>query len=319
MGPVMVRHLIDAGFEVRAISRSSSAPDTLPRSVEYWSGDICDRDFLRRAVKGVNLVFHLAARLHITNPGAELRADYRRVNVEGTRNVVDACLAEEVRRLVYFSTINVYGPTPGKYVDEDTPPHPEGIYGETKLAAEELVLAAKGSPSGEALGVVLRMAAIYGPRMKGNYPRLVKALSRGVFLPVGNGRNRRTLVYEQDAVRAALLAAQHPLAPGRIYNVSDGEIYILRDIIAAICAAIERRPSRFYLPVRPVRPLARVADGLAGLARRSLNLTAMVDKFVADIAVRAERIKRELAFQPLYGLQDGWKQAIAAWQKGEGF
>jgi len=67
------------------------------------------------------------------------------------------------------------------------------------------------------------MAAIYGPRMKGNYPRLVKALSRGIFIPVGKGDNRRTLVHEEDAVRAAVLAAQHPRAAGRVYNVSDGQ------------------------------------------------------------------------------------------------
>lgn len=90
MGPVMVRHLIDAGYAVRALSRSSPAPDTLPRSVEYWAGDICDREFMRRAVKGVQVVFHLAARLHVTNPGPKLHADYQRVNVEGTRSVVDA-------------------------------------------------------------------------------------------------------------------------------------------------------------------------------------------------------------------------------------
>jgi UDP-glucose 4-epimerase len=226
-------------------------------------------------------------------------------------------VAGGVQRLVYFSTINVYGPTPGSCADEHTPPEPHGIYAETKLAGEEAVLAAKESRSGGALGIVLRMAAIYGPRMKGNYPRLVKALSRGWFIPVGDGENRRTLIYEQDVVRAALLAAEHPRAPGRIYNVSDGELHSLREVIACISAALGRRPPQFFLPTRPARWAAGAADGLARLAGHSLNLTTTVDKFVEDIAVRAERIQRDLAFQPLYGLREGWQQTIAAWQKGE--
>lgn len=229
------------------------------------------------------------------------------------------CVAEHVQRLIYFSTINVYGSTPGRTADEDTPPHPEGIYAETKLAGEELVLGANGPAARGVQAVILRMAAIYGPRMKGNYPRLVKALSRGGFLPVGDGRNRRTLVYEQDAVRAALLAAQHPAAPGQIYNVSDGEIHSLREIIGAICAAIGRRPPRWFVPSSPVRLLAKAADGLSGLARRSLNLTATVEKFIEDIAVRAERIKREMGFQRSYELQEGWQKTISAWKEGGSF
>lgn len=294
-----------------------SSENVLP-SVENLKGDICDREFMRRAAKGVQVVSHLAARHHVTNPGPKLHVDYQRVNVEGIRSAVDACVAEHVQRLIYFSTINLYGSTPGRTADEDTPPHPEGIYAETKLAGEELVLGANGPAARGVQAVVLQMAAIYGPRMKGNYPRLVKALSRGVFLPVLDARNRRSLVHEQDAVRAALLAAQHPNAPGQIYNV-DGEIHSLREIIGAICAAIGWRPPRWFVPGSPVRPLAKAADGLAGLARRSLNLTATVEKFIEDIAVRAERIKREMGFQRSYVLQEGGRQTLSAWKKGGSF
>jgi UDP-glucose 4-epimerase len=315
----LVCQLKSAGFPVRATARHLPPPGTFSSGVEILTGDIGDGECIQKALEGVKFVFHLAARLHISNPGAELFPEYWRVNAEGTRRLAEACVAAGVQRMVYFSTIAVYGSTRGTFVDEDTPPHPNTIYGETKLAGEETVLAAKESYSGNPLGVVLRMAAMYGPRMKGNYPRLVKALSRGHFLPVGDGRNRRTLVHEQDAVRAALLAAQHPRAPGRIYNVSDGEIHLLREIIAAICKAIGRRPPRFFLPIRPTRLVARAADQLAGLAGQSLNLTTAVDKLAEDVAVSAERIKGELAFQPVYGLEQGWRQTIAAWQKGESF
>jgi len=314
LGPGLVRCLTDAGFSVRVFARDLPSPGALPEGIELLIGDLGDRECLRKAVEGVKLVFHLAALLHIPNPAPELHSEYWRVNVEGTRCVVEECEAAGVERLVYFSTISVYGPTVGTCADEDTPPHPESIYAKTKLAAEDVVRAARNPRTGGPLGVILRMAAIYGPRMKGNYPRLVKALSRGLFIPVGKGDNRRTLVHEEDAVRAAVLAAQHPQAPGRIYNVSDGDIHSLRDIIAVICAVIGRRPPRFFLPTRPSRWLARGADGVMGLLGCSLNLTQTIDKFVEDVAVLGQRIHRELQFQPIYGLQEGWRQAIAAWE-----
>ena len=94
------------------------------------------------------------------------------------------------------------------------------------------------------------------------------------------------------------------------------KIHSLRDIIATICAMVGRRPPLFFLPTRPTRWAARAADGLARLAGRSLNLTTAVDKFVEDVAVRGDRIRRELQFHPSYGLQEGWRQAVAAWQAG---
>jgi len=316
LGPGLVRCLTDAGFPVRVFARDLPSPGALPGGVELLIGDLGDREGLRKAVEGVKLVFHLAALLHIPNPAPELHSEYWRVNVEGTRCVVEECLAAGVERLVYFSTISVYGPTVGTCADEDTPPHPESIYSKTKLAGEDVVRAARNPRTGNPLGVILRMAAIYGPRMKGNYPRLVKALSRGLFIPVGKGDNRRTLVHEEDAVRAAVLAGQHPRALGRIYNVSDGEIHLLREIIAIICAVLGRRPPRFFLPTRPARWLARGADGVAGLLGYSLNITDTIDKFIEDVAVRGDRIRHELQFQPSYGLQEGWQQAVAAWQAG---
>jgi nucleoside-diphosphate-sugar epimerase len=316
LGPGLVRGLTDAGFSVRVFARDLPAPGALPESVELLIGDLADREVLRKGVEGVKLVFHLAALLHIPNPTPELHAEYWRVNVEGTRSVVEESLAAGVERLVYFSTISLYGPTVGPCADEDSSPHPISLYAKTKLAGEDVVRAARNPRTGEPLGVVLRMAPIYGPRMKGNYPRLVKALSGPLFIPVGKGDNRRTLVYEEDAVRAAVLAGQHPRALGQVYNVTDGEIHLLRDIIAVICQAIGRRPPRFFLPTQPARWLARGADGMVGLLGYSLNLTETIDKFVEDAAVRGERIQQELQFRPLYGLQQGWRQAVAAWQAG---
>jgi nucleoside-diphosphate-sugar epimerase len=315
VGPELVRSLVNAGYRVRALARHVPSAATLPQGVGMWPADVTDGEAMRRAIEGVGTVFHLAARVQVMSPKPELLAEYRQVNVEGTRNAVETCLRSGVRRLVYFSTVSVYASGPGSCADEDAPPVATGPYAETKRAGEEVVLAARLPDSGQPLAVVLRFATIYGPRMKGNYCRLVQALARGRFLPVGDGHNRRTLVFETDAAQAALPAAQHPRAPGRIYNVSDGKTHTFHEILAAICAALGRHPPHFHLPPRPTRWGARAVDRLAGLIGRSASLTPMIDTLLEDVAVRADRIQLELGFRPLVDLVEGWGNTIGAWQK----
>ena len=239
------------------------------------------------------------------------------VSVEGTRVLVEEALAAGVRRLVYFSTVSVYGPTGREPVDETASPHPDTTYPETKLRAEEIVLSSRKPDSGDPIGVVLRMAAVYGPRMKGNYATLVEALERGRFLPVGNGSNLRTLVYDRDAVRAAILAAEHPAAAGRVYNVSDGDVHSLNDIVAAICEALGRRPPGLAVPLPAARGAAMLGDAAMAVAGRPRRLVAAVDKLVESVAVSSDRIQRELGFRPEYDLRRGWRETVAAWQKGQ--
>ena len=163
----------------------------------------------------------MAALLHIANPPPEMREKYVRVNVGGTEAVVDAAIKAGVQRVVLFSTIAVYGASGGRVLDEMSPTCPDTFYGQTKLDAEQVVLKARRA-DGAPLGTVLRFGAIYGSRIKGNYERLTNALSRNRFIPVGNGLNRRTLIYDKDVGRAVVQVVSHPAAAGRLYNVTDG-------------------------------------------------------------------------------------------------
>ena len=97
------------------------------------------------------------------------------------------------------------------------------------------------------------LGAVYGSRIKGNYERLTHALARHRFIPIGSGLNRRTLVYDKDVGRAAVLAVSHPAAAGRVFNVTDGTFHTLNEIIESICSALGRKPPRLSLPIGPVR------------------------------------------------------------------
>jgi UDP-glucose 4-epimerase len=309
VGPALIRLLLAEGWAVRALVRKPAAA-RLPPDVDIVEGDITDTCAVTRAVAGCDVVFHLAALLHVVDVPPTLAPEYERVNVSGTRILVDAAQETGVGRLVFFSSISVYGPSPGHGAAEDYPCRPDTDYGRTKLAAEQIALSAR-APGGNPLGVVLRLAAVYGPGIKGNYERLARAIARGRFVRVGPGHNRRALVFDEDVARAAVLAALSPVAAGRIYNVADGVPHSMRDIVAAISAALERRPTVWRLPAAPVRRLAGVIEAAATrLGLRPPIRRATIEKYLEDVMVDATRIQRELGFAPRVTLRDGWRRVV---------
>jgi len=199
-----------AGYWVRTLSLDQPSKGQWSDDVETRIGDVTDKSAVQSAVQGVNAVIHLAALLHIVNPPPELREKYERVNIGGTAMVVDAAIKAGVKRLVLFSTIAVYGAQMvacsmrcRQLILTLFMPRPNAL--------PNRVLNARGA-EGKPLGTVLRLGAVYGSRIKGNYRRLLQTLARGRFIAVGDGSNRRTLVYDKDLARAAVVAVSHPTA-----------------------------------------------------------------------------------------------------------
>jgi nucleoside-diphosphate-sugar epimerase len=310
IGPALVACLLENGYQVRVFTRRVPPPGLFGSPVDVKIGEITDTEMVRDAVRGMDRVFHLAAKLHITNPDPALRNEYRRINVEGTRVVAEACAEAGVERLVLFSTIAVYGPTkPGVILDEDSDTRADSLYGESKRDAEAVVLGTRRR-DGQPIGVVLRIAGTYGPRIKGNYRHLVHWLRRGWFVPIGAGENRRTLVHHHDVARAAVLAAEHPNAPGGVFNVTDGQIHTFRDIVYAIGSALGRRPTRLYIPELPARFAAAVVDRTLRLFGKSAVVEPMLGKMLEDMAVSGQKIQTVLGFHPEFDLREGWVETI---------
>ena len=311
VGPRVVAALHEAGHRVRTLSLDAPPPGAWPEGVDARLGDVTDSAAVQNAMRGVDGVIHLAALLHIVNPPPELRPRYERINVGGTENVVTAALRAGVARLVFFSTIAVYGPSGGGVLTEDSPLRPDSFYARTKADAERIVLAARRA-DGTPLGTVLRLGAVYGARIKGNYRRLLLALARGRFLPIGPGTNRRTLVYDRDVAQAALVALRHPTAAGQVFNVTDGQFPTMDEIIATLCAALGRRPPRLTLPAGPIRSLAGLLeDGARLFGRTAPIVRATIDKYTEDVAVDGARFRTQTGFSANYDLAAGWRETVA--------
>jgi UDP-glucose 4-epimerase len=277
VGPTLVRHLVEEGYQVRILIEPGSDIRLLPEGIINIIGDINDLEVVARAVSGVDYVFHLAAKLHINNPDASLIKEYNHVNVDGTKTIMD----------------------------------PQTLYTITKAKAEEIVLSARSVSDEKPLGVVLRLAAIYGPGMKGNYVSLLKGLKQGWFVPIGLGKNRRTLIYVDDAIQAAAIAASHPKAAGNIYNLTDGRVYSLMDIIHAMCGALGRRPPRVHLPIALVNfSVGLIEDVFRLLGQRSPIGRHTIGAMLEDRAVNGDKIQQELGFNPKIELKEGWRKVV---------
>jgi UDP-glucose 4-epimerase len=310
IGPRVVHALHQAGYLIRTFSVDAPTASMFPQQVEVVLGDITDNAAVQSAMRGVDAVVHMAALLHIFNPPPELREKYESINVGGTATVVEAAMEAGVKRVVLFSTIAVYGPSNGCVLNEMSPAQPETFYAQTKRTAEQIVLNARGA-DGQPLGTVLRLGAVYGSRIKGNYERLTHALARNRFIPIGNGLNRRTLIYDKDVGCAAALAVSHPAAAGRVFNVTDGGFHTLNEIIESICAALGRKQPRLSLPAGLTRTLVGIVEkGSYTIGLNPPVTREMIDKYTEDIAVDGSLIQKELGFIPQYDLKAGWEETI---------
>ena len=335
VGKTLVKQLIKKGCDVRILTRHKfhagagnfidlttfsgkdqgalNGKDHSLSKIELFSGDIRDADALARAVKDVSTVFHLAAVLDNYSlsrkdhfQGKNLYDVYREVNVKATEMLVKQACKAGVDRIVFFSSISVYGKNGrDNFADETTPFCPDSLYAVSKAEAEKYVLAGINHKK-QPIGVVLRPASVYGPREKKNYTRLIKIMQHGFFVTVGKGRTKRTLIHDHDLAKAAIIAAEHPKARGKIYNVSDGRVHSLNDIRQAIAKALDKKYVNICIPEKLVCFLIF----LLGKFMNGRSIASGLENMVTDMTVSADKIQYELGFKPEMQLDGGWQDAV---------
>jgi nucleoside-diphosphate-sugar epimerase len=246
LGSHIAEGLATRGERVRALVRPTSDLSFLRGlGVELATGDLHDPESLRRAVGGADVVYHCAARVGDWGPWAL----YRREVIDATRNLLGAARAAGVGRVLHVSSVTVYGhPRDGAApITEDAPLGRRlywfwDYYCRSKIAAEELARA-----GGMAVTVV-RPSWIYGPRDRNSLPRLMAAFRAGRVTLIGSGDNLLNVVYAADVAEGAILAANHPEAGGRAYNLcSEGEL-TQRQFVDALTEALGQAPVRRRIP-----------------------------------------------------------------------
>ncbi len=314
LGSHVAEQLKRDGHDVRCLVRKSSDRSFLDKlGVELAFGAVEDKDAVAAAGKDVDAIVHSAGLVKAKRP-----EDFVATNVEGTRNLLEVALdrRRHVRRFVFVSSLAAHGPTSdGAPIALDAEPSPVTHYGRSKLAAERLVAEQKD----DLALTVIRPPAIYGPRDR-EMLTFFEAVSKR-FVPVlGDGTQKLSVIYGEDAAAACVKALLVDHESGRAYYVEDGEVYTQPQMAEMLEEAYGKRALKLRVPFGVVRVASHLSQ-LYGKARdRAVMLTPdKVNELEAPHWVcSAEPIRKELGWSHTVTWREG-AQRTADWYRREGW
>jgi nucleoside-diphosphate-sugar epimerase len=287
------------GWGVRALARPGSDTALLQRlGATIVAGDLTDGAAARRALEGADVVFHCAAKVGDWGPVE----DYRAVNVEALRGLLDACRGRPLHRFVHLSSLGVYAARHHHGTDESEPLPPRHMdgYTQSKVESEQLALGYQrehGVPV-----VVLRPGFIYGPRDRTVLPKLVDNLRREKVRYIGGGKAALNTIYVGNLVEAAFLAVDRPEAVGHVYNLTDGETVSKRRFIEAIADGLGLpRPKPLIMPLWLARGIAWWQESRARRKNspKPPRLTQGRLKFLGlNLDFSIDRARQQLGYRP---------------------
>ena len=281
-----------------------AAPDEQPGPADYIPvGEISPATDWSAALNGVEVVIHLAARVHVMHETAsDPLTEFRKVHTEGTAHLARSAAASGVKRLVYVSSIKVNGEqTAAAPYSELDPVSPQDPYGVSKWEAEQALQRVAQETGLEV--VIVRPPLVYGPGVKGNFISLFAAIDKGIPLPLAGANNARSLVYVGNLVDALIACATHPDAAGQTYLVSDGAAVSTAELAKEIAAALQCKDRAFYFPPAVLRAMAAL-----------LGKSAQVDRLFGSLRIDSQKIRDELGWTPPYTLQQGLRET-ASWYR----
>ena len=313
LGRHIVEQLLARGDEVTVFARGAY-PELGQIGARLIRGNIVDADALKQACTGIEAVFHVAALATLWGPWET----FYRPNVIGTENVIEACLAQGVRKLIFTSSPSVvFGKSPHRGVDE-TYPYParyESFYAQTKAMAEQLVIQAN---SPDLLTTSLRPHVIWGPRDTQFTSQLIARARAGRLIQVGDGLNKVDLTYIDDAAQAHLLAgdALEPGSPvaGSVYFISQDEPVLAWPWINSLLTGLDLPPIKRKIPLSLARALGAVIETpyrlfhLKGEPRLTRYLASQL---ALDHYYDISRAKRDLGYRPQISMAEGLERTVA--------
>jgi len=314
IGSWLALRCVENGYDVSVLGREDASDVEIKtrkmlgdKGINVIVGSVTDRDRMFEITKGVNIVFHLAAAQHEMNVPDEL---FRAVNVEGTRNMLDASLDAGVERFVHGSSIGVYDRDVTSIVDESTPLRPDNIYGVTKAEGEEVV----GKYFDRQSATIIRISETYGPGDQ-RLLKLFRGVAKGVFFVIGSGKNIHQLIFVDDLVDGFLLAAKHPAAASETFVLAGVERLSTNDMVASIADAVGVQPKKWRAPLWPFMTLATILEfTLRPLGIQPPLHRRRMDFFTKSFQISTARAESVLGFKAKTSFAEGTRQTAESYR-----
>jgi nucleoside-diphosphate-sugar epimerase len=308
IGSHLLKTLCEKDMEVRCLVRSNSKVEPLKRKrLELVYGDLLKKDSLRNAIKHVDTIYHLAGEVY----AAEDR-NYH-VNVIGTKNLLEVCLSDNIKKFIYVSSIAAVGPNTSRNVvwDENSPCNPISAYGRSKHEAEKLLLETFRIHT---LPVaIIRPPIVYGPgvSISSRVFMFLNFIQRGLYRTIGDGKNLISLCYVDNLIHGILLAGEKQDTAGEIYFIADERPYTINEIAEAIAREEGVRLPSSHIPIW----LADLMAVLLSVPSKVLGfvpplsfgkIREMKSNWVCDIS----KAERELGYRPIMTFEQGIKKTV---------
>lgn len=296
VGNRLLSMLEDRGHQCRAaVRRPSSTVDVRSESVVV--GEIDAQTGWHEAVKDMDVVVHLAARVHVMHDQSDNPlVAFRKINLEGTCSLAEAAVKAGAKRFVYISTIKVNGEaTNGKpFTPQDTP-SPADPYAIAKWEAEKALQEISQKTGLEV--VVIRPPLVYGPGVKANFLNLIKLVRKRIPLPLAGIKNKRTLVALDNLANLILTCCEHPAAADHVFLAGDDESVSTAELITKIAKSFGQRSPVFYFP-----------PTLMAWAASLLGKQAVWHRLSGSLEVDNSDAKKIMAWQPVTSMDEELKR-----------
>ena len=319
LGSGIAKSLHDKQHDVTVIGRNFYSH--LPKSIKQFQGDIRDLDFLRKTHAGIDAVFHTAAFPAIWGQAE----DFYSINVDGTRNIIKACLLTGVPKLVYTSSPSViFGSSSLEGVDESIS-YPEDYlceYPRTKAIAEKLVTEAN---SQDLSTVSLRPHLIWGPGDPHLIPRLLAKADKGRLVRIGDGDNKVDIIYIDNAVHAHLKACDSigigKASSGKVYFISDGDPVNLWDWISELLEKTNRPSITRSISYQTASCLGKILEGIFkfGNIKKEPPMTRfLASQLATSHYFNISRAKNDFGYEPVVNRKEGMNRLIQSLSDPQG-
>jgi len=284
MGKHLVAALLEEGEQVKLLVREPErAKELWGDAVELVQGDVTNKASVIDALKNVDVIYHLAG---LVSYDAD-RETLFGINVEGTRNVLEAAKG---KRVVHMSSTSVYGKKAVSPITEQTSFSPTELYGESKAEADNLA---------RKLGaIVLRPTVVYGPGFSEGFFKLFSMVEKKRMVVAGNGKNRLQWTHIDDLV-AALLLARKAGKPGEAYDIVGDDVKTQEELLTLIANLLGAPVPTLHVPLGLLRTVGSI-----------VVKPAFLDTIAADRFFDCSKAKRELAWQPKVTFESGLKEAV---------
>lgn len=285
----------------KKISFEETVRQNQNRAKDQYVFDLCNNTSLDSVLKNKRVIIHAAGLAHADkNEFANLLAEYRRVNVDGTLNLARQAASAGIKRFIFISSISVCGDStpPDKPFTTDVKPAPKDITGISKLEVEQGLRQISADSGMEV--VIIRSPLVYGFGVKGNFASLIRSVEKGLPLPLGAIHNQRSFVAIDNLVDLIITCIDHQAAANQLFFAGDGQDLSTTELLRGVAKAAGK-PSR----------LIPVPSTILRLVATVLGKKTVADRLLGSLQVDISKAQTLLDWQPSVSVEEGLRRCFA--------